>query len=168
MSAELLPSDTTAGISGRFRLPSGTLEKGRSQPKRTTPKRHGKDPKLARRLAQGVATFLVALGDVAVFYGVFVSPAFRSLTLENGATAAMALLIGCFTLPKTKRLELRPQINLLVCLIVLALTPWTYQLGNEKEAAGMDLATGFNFVFEIFLAVLLYRLAATFKPKCQA
>ncbi len=165
MSAELPPSDTSAGTSGRFRLPSGTLEKGRSQPKRTAPKRHSKDPKLARRLAQGVATFLVALGVVAVFYGVAVSPAFRSLTLENGATAAMALLIGCFTLPQTKRLELRPRINLLVCLTVLAVTPWTYQLGNEKEATGMDLATGFNFLFEIFLAVLLYRLAAAFKPR---
>jgi hypothetical protein len=30
-----------------------------------------------------------ALGVVAVFYGATVSPAFRSLTLENGATAAM-------------------------------------------------------------------------------
>lgn len=165
MSAEVPSGDCSTGTSERFRLPSGALEKGRSQPKPTAPKRRNTDPKFARRLAQGVATFLVALGVVAVFYGATVSPAFRSLTLENGATAAMALLIGCFTLPQPKRLELRPRTNLLVCLIVLAVTPWTYQLGNEKEAAGMDLATGFNFLFEVFLAVLLYRLAATMKPR---
>lgn len=94
MSAEVPSGDCSTGTSERFRLPSGALEKGRSQPKRTAPKRRNTDPKFARRLAQGVATFLVALGVVAVFYGATVSPAFRSLTLENGATAAMALLIG--------------------------------------------------------------------------
>lgn len=117
-----------------------------------------------RSLALGLATFLVALGVVAMIYGVIVSASFRDLTLENGTTAAVALLIGCFTLPLPQRLNLRPNANLFVCLVMLAVTPWTYQLGNQKEAAGMDLATGFNFVFEVFLAVVLYRLAA----RCSA
>jgi len=146
--------------SQRFRLPSGNIEQGRSQPKRTSPKRTGPPQHLLRRLALGLATFLVSLGLVAVIYGIAVSPAFRELTLENGTTAAVALLIGCFTLPLTKRLALSLQRNLLVCIAVLAITPWTYQLGNQQELAGMDLAPGFNFVFEILLAVLLYRLAS--------
>jgi hypothetical protein len=143
----------------RFRLPSGNIEYGRSQPKRTTPKRH-KSQQLLKRLALGVATFLVSLGLVAFVYGVVVSPAFRDLTLENGTTAAVALLIGCFTLPLPKRLALSRQRNLLVCIAVLAITPWTYQLGNQQELAGMELAPGFNFVFEILLAVLFYRFVA--------
>jgi hypothetical protein len=44
-------------------------------------------------------------------------------------------------------------------MVLLAVTPWTYQLGNQQELAGMELAPGFNFVFEILLAVVLYRLA---------
>ena len=143
----------------RFRLPSGNIEYGRSQPKRTAPKRH-KSQQLLKRLALGVATFLVSLGLVAFVYGVVVSPVFRDLTLENGTTAAVALLIGCFTLPLSKRLALSRQRNLLVCIALLAITPWTYQLGNQQELAGMELAPGFNFVFEILLAVLLYRLVA--------
>lgn len=144
----------------RFRLPSGNIEQGRSQPKRSAPKRQGSQQQLLRRLALGLATFLISLGLVAVIYGFAISPAFGELTLENGTTAAVALLIGCFTLPLAKRLTLSPQRNLMVCVAVLAITPWTYQLGNQKELAGMDLATGFNFVFEILLAVLLYRLAS--------
>ena len=50
------------------------------------------------------------------------------------------------------------------CLTVIALTPWSYQLGNRLEDSGMDLATGFNFLFEIELAVVLYRFAAR-QPK---
>lgn len=145
--------------SERFRLPSGNIEHGRSQPKRTAPKRR-KSQQLFKRLALGLATFLVSLGVVAVVHSVVVSPEFRDLTLENGTTAAVALLIGCFTLPIEKRLTLSRHKNLLVCIAVLAITPWTYQLGNQKELAGMDLAPGFNFVFEILLAVLLYRIAS--------
>ncbi len=153
--------------SDRFRLPSGALEKGRSQPKRTPPKRRSDNPQLLRRLALGLATFLIALGLVAVVYGVVISAPFRDLTLENGTTAAIALLIGCFTLPLPQRLNLKPKVNLLICLLVLAITPWTYQLGNQKEAAGMDLATGFNFIFEVFLAVVLYRLAAIYSARAR-
>ncbi len=143
----------------RFRLPSGNIEYGRSQPKRTAPKRR-ESQQLLKRLALGLATFLVSLGLVAIVYDVVVSSGFRDLTLENGTTAAVALLIGCFTLPLEKRLALSRHKNLLVCIAVLAITPWTYQLGNQKELAGMDLAPGFNFVFEILLAVLLYRVAS--------
>lgn len=144
----------------RFRLPSGNIEYGRSQPKRVAPKRSDSKQQVVKRLALGLATFLVSLGLVAGIYGLAVSPGFRELVLENGTTAAVALLIGCFTLPLPKRLALSPQRNLLVCLVVLAITPWTYQLGNQQELAGIDLAPGFNFVFEILLAVLLYRLAS--------
>lgn len=157
------PEGRISGPSERFRLPTGALEKGRSQPKRTAPKRRSANPQLIRRIALGVATFLIALGLVSGVYGLAVSSDFGHLALENGTTAAIALLIGCFTLPVNKRLALRPQINLLVCLIVLSVTPWTYQYGNLAEAAGMDLATGFNFLFEIFFAVLLYQLAAGYK-----
>jgi cation transport ATPase len=143
----------------RFRLPSGDIEHGRSQPKRTAPRRR-ESQQLLKRLALGLATFIVSLGLVALFYGVVVSPEFRGLTLENGTTAAVALLIGCFTLPSAKRIALNRQVNLLVCIALLAITPWTYQLGNEKELAGMSLAPGFNFVFEILLAVTLYRIAS--------
>lgn len=145
--------------SERFRLPPGNIEYGRSQPKRTAPKRR-ESQQLLKRLALGLATFLVSLGVVALVYGVAVSPEFRDLTLENGTTAAVALLIGCFTLPLAKRLALHRQTNLLVCIAVLAITPWTYQLGNQQELAGMELAPGFNFVFEILLAVFLYRIAS--------
>lgn len=150
---------SVSNSSERFRLPSGKIEHGRSQPKRTAPKRR-ESQQLLKRLALGLATFLVSLGAVALVYGLFVSPAFRDLTLENGTTAAVALLIGCFTLPLAKRLALTRQKNLLVCIVVLAITPWTYQLGNQQELAGMDLAPGLNFVFEILLAALLYQLVA--------
>lgn len=79
----------------------------------------------------------------------------------------MALLIGCFALPADHRISLAPRSNLLVCLTVVAITPWTYQLGNRLEDAGMDLATGFNFVFEVLLAVALYRLAARRETQAQ-
>lgn len=143
----------------RFSLPSGHIDQGRSQPKRTAPKRRSSQH-LLRRVALAVSTFLVSLIVIAVVYGFAISPAFRELTLENGTTAAVALLIGCFTLPLSKRVALSPRRNLLVCIAVLSITPWTYQLGNQQELAGVDLAPGFNFVFEILLAVLLYRLAS--------
>jgi len=156
------------GPSERFRLPDGALEKGRSQPKRTPPKKPLSDPQLLKRIALGLATFFVALGLVAIVNGLMVSADFRDLTLENAPTAAIALLIGCFTLSLEKRLALRPSVHLVVCLLVLSITPWTYQLGNQEEAAGMDLATGFNFLFEIFLAVTLYHLFAGLKPRHPA
>lgn len=146
--------------SQRFKLPSGNIEQGRSQPKRISPKRRGSQKHLVRRLALGFATFVVSLSLVATVYGFVVSPAFRALTLENGTTAAVALLIGCFTLPLARRQALHPQANLLVCIALLAITPWSYQLGNQQELAGMDLAPGFNFVFEVALAIVLYRLAS--------
>ena len=149
------------GSGQRFQLPTGRIEYGRSQPKRIPPKRRGSQQQLIKRLSLGLATFLISLGLVAVVYGVAVSGDFRDLTLENGTTAAVALLIGCFTLPLSQRLALSLERNLLVCLVVLAVTPWTYQLGNQMELTGTDLAPGFNFVFEVLLAVVLYRLAAT-------
>ena len=145
----------------RFTLPNDAIPAGRSQPKRVPPSRDRNDnPPLLRIIARGVATFGIALVTVSVIYGVLVSPDFRSICLENGSTAAIALLIGCFSLPAAKRVMLDPRKNLIVCLAVLAITPWTYQLGNRWENAGVDLATGFNFIFEILLAAALYRLAA--------
>lgn len=151
-------------IRQRFDLPSDTIAPGRSQPKRLPPKRYQGGLGLARRIALAVATFAVALGLVSALYGQFISSDFGSLSFENGTTAAVALLIGCFTLPSAQRIALSQRRNLGVCLAVIAVTPWTYQLGNRLEDAGMDLATGFNFLFEIALAVALYRLAA-WQPK---
>ena len=151
-------------IRQRFDLPDEAIAPGRSQPKRLPPKRYQGGLRLARRIALGAATFAVALGIVSTLYGLLVAPDFGSLSFENGTTAAVALLIGCFALPSAQRIALSPRRNLWVCLAVIALTPWTYQLGNRLEDAGMDLATGFNFLFEIALAVVLYRLAAR-QPK---
>lgn len=144
----------------RFNLPADDIAPGRSQPKRVPPPHRDGNSQLLRRIARGIATFVIALTVASISYGLIVSPAFRSLSFENGTTAAVALLIGCFTLPATQRLALTPRGNLFVCLALLAITPWTYQLGNRLEDAGMDLATGVNFIFEILLAVGLYRLAA--------
>lgn len=165
----------TAGRSGqspsgddrqRFELPDSDIEPGRSQPKRLPPRRDG-NSNIARRIAWSVAAFAISLGAVSVVYGPLVSADFRSVSLENGTTAAMALLIGCFALPAERRAALSPRSNLLVCLAVVAITPWTYQLGNRLEDAGMDLATGFNFVFEVLLAVVLYRVAAHLDKRPQ-
>lgn len=160
MPSEGGSDSTSERTTERYRLPSGNIEQGRSQPKRTSPKRGGPQKQVLKRVALGLATFLVSLGIVSVVNGLVVSPAFRALTLENGTTAAVALLIGCFTLPAPRRQALGPRVNLLVCVTLLAITPWTYQLGNQQELAGLDLAPGFNFVFEILLAVVLYRLAS--------
>lgn len=159
----------TAGLSGkspsrddrqRFALPEDDIAPGRSQPKRVPPARRDANPQLIRRIAWGVATFAISLTSVSAIYGLIVSPAFRSVSLENGTTAAMALLIGCFALPAPQRKALTPRAHLLVCTGILAITPWTYQWGNHLDAAGVDLATGFNFVFEIALAAAAYRLVA--------
>lgn len=155
---------STRSAASRFTLPTGDISPGRSQPKRIAPKR-GASKQLTWRVAMGVATFGVSLALVAVVYGLMVSASFRGVTLENGTTAAVALLIGCFTLSSTQRAQLSSQRNLWVCVAVLAITPWTYQLGNTEEAAGMDLATGFNFIFEILLATVFYRLAARLPHK---
>ena len=144
----------------RYTLPADDIAPGRSQPKRVPPTRRDGNSQLLRGIAKGIATFIIALTVVSISYGWIVSPAFRSLSFENGTTAAVALLIGCFTLPVTQRLSLTPRANLFVCLTLLAVTPWTYQLGNRLEETGMDLATGINFIFEILLAIGLYRLAA--------
>lgn len=150
----------------RFTLPASDIAPGRSQPKRVPPPRRDGNPQLLRRIAMGVATFVIALAIVSISYGLVVSAAFRSLSFENGTTAAIALLIGCFTLPAAQRLALTPRGNLFVCLAVLAITPWTYQLGNRLEETGMDLATGVNFIFEVLLAIGLYRWAARRPRPC--
>lgn len=144
----------------RFELPSGEIEVGRSRPKRIPPPRSNGNANFLYRAAFGVATFAITLVIVALIYGFTVSVVFRDVALENGTTAAVALLIGCFALPTSQRLKLSQRLNALVCFIVIAITPWTYQLGNRMEEAGTDLATGFNFIFEILLAVFLYRLTA--------
>lgn len=148
--------------SARFDLPVGELSPGRSQPKRTPPKRRDTNAHLLRRAAMGAATFAVSLAITTVAYRLLVSPDFGDAALENGTTAAIALLIGCFTLPTGRRRDLPLMSNLLVCLLFLALTPWAYQLGNDMDARGNDLANGFNFLFEVLLAVVMYRLAARF------
>lgn len=144
----------------RFQLPVGKIAPGQSQPKRVPPKRRGTNPRLVQRIALGVATFAISLTLVAIVYRFGVSPVFGDVALENGTTAAVALLIGYFALPALQQRRLNPRTHLGVCLTVLAITPWTYQLGNQLETSGMDLATGFNFIFEVLLAVSLYRLAA--------
>ena len=144
----------------RFELPVGDISPGRSQPKRVAPKRRDGNNQFVQRAALAVATFGVALALVGFIYRFSISAEFGDVAFENGTTAAIALLIGCFALPAARRVQLSARANLLVCLAVLAITPWTYRLGNQLEAGGMDLATGFNFVFEVLLAGLLYRLAA--------
>lgn len=144
----------------RFDLPPSDVPAGRTQPKRMPPPRRSNSGRLLQRAALGGATFIVALTLVSLLYGILVTPTFRGVAFENGTTAAIALLIGCFTLSAAQRHALPDRHNLLICLIVVAVTPWTYQLGNQLADAGMDLATGMNFLFEIVLAVVLYRLAA--------
>jgi hypothetical protein len=146
----------------RFALPDNDIAPGRSQPKRVPPPRRDGNPHLIRRIAWGVATFAVSLAVATAFYRLSVSPAFGNVCLENGSTAAIALLIGCFSLSSAQRLGLEPRQHLFVSLAVLAITPWSYQLGNRLVDTGTDLATGFNFVFEILLAAVLYRLASRY------
>ena len=159
----------TAGPSGpsptqddrsRFALPESPIETGRSQPKRLPPKRRDGSLGLVRRIALGVATFAIALATVSIGYGLLVSENFGGLSFENGVTAAIALLIGYFALSAAQRHRLNQRRHLGICLVVTAVTPWTYQLGNRLEGTGMDLAPGFNFLFEVVLAIGLYRLAA--------
>jgi hypothetical protein len=160
MSSGSAGSPETRTEATRFELPEGCIAPGRSQPKRVAPKRQQDQGQVVRRVALGVATFGVSLALVGVIYRFSVSHAFGDVAFENGTTAAIALLIGCFALPAERRRALGSRAHLLVCLVVLAVTPWTYQIGNQMEASGMDLATGFNFVFEVLLAGVLYRVAA--------
>lgn len=153
------PSQTREDRS-RFALPEAPIETGRSQPKRLPPKRRDGSSGLVRRIALGVATFAIALAAVSVFYGLVISEDFGGISFENGVTAAIALLIGHFTLSAAQRPRLNERRHLGICLIVTAITPWTYQLGNRLESNGMNLAPGFNFLFEVVLAIALYRLAA--------
>lgn len=153
----------------RFALPETPIETGRSQPKRLPPKRRDSSLGLVRRIALGVATFAFALATVSFGYGLLVSESFGGLSFENGVTAAIALLIGHFTLSAAQRNALNPRRQLGVSLAVTAVTPWTYQLANHLGSTGMDLAPGFNFLFEIALAIMLYRLAARqTKPETAA
>lgn len=160
MSSGSTGSPETRTDAARFELPEGNIGPGRSQPKRTPPKRRDGNSQLVQRVALGVATFGASLAIVGLIYRFTLSPAFGDVAFENGTTAAIALLIGCFALPAGQRQALGSRAHLIVCLSVLAITPWTYQLGNQLESAGMDLATGFNFVFEVLLAAVLYRVAA--------
>lgn len=160
MSSGSAGSPETRSESARYELPAGDISPGRSQPKRVAPKRRQGQSQLVQRVALGVATFGIALALVGFIYRFSISPAFGDMAFENGTTAAIALLIGCFALPTERRLRLGSRAHLLVCLVVLSITPWTYQLGNQLEASGVDLATGFNFVFEVLLAAVLYRVTA--------
>lgn len=161
-------SDPSAHSEGsppaRFDLPSSDVAPGRSQPKRSPPKRRVRDPRLLRRIALSVAIFLISLALVTGLYHVLVSAVFGGIALENGTTAAVALLIGCFTLPTAQRKTLTSQQHLIVCLVLLATTPWTYQYANQLDDAGVDLANGFNFLFEILFAVVLYQLTRRWQP----
>ena len=60
----------------------------------------------------------------------------------------------------TKRLALDTRQHLAACVILLATTPWTFELGNQMNDAGIWIAPGLNFVFEILLAIVIYRRLA--------
>ena len=145
----------------RFALPVGKIALGRSQPKRKPPQRRTGNPQLLQRIASGVAAFGVALVLVSIGYALLISMPFAEVVFENGATtAAVALLIGCFALPAARRVALNTKQHLAACIAVLTLTPWAYDLSNQMNDAGAWIAPGLNFVFEILLAVLIYRLIA--------
>lgn len=152
----------------RFELPQGDIALGRSQPKRAAPRRNGANQQMLRRVALGIATFAISLAVVGIAYRVFISNEFSQMVIENGTTSAIALLIGCFSLPASRRQQLGLQQNLLVCLSILAITPWTYQWGNRWADNGVDLATGFNFMFEVALAIVAYRLASRLSQNTAA
>lgn len=145
----------------RFALPAGNIAPGRSQPKRKLPQRRAGNPQLLQRVASGVAAFGAALALVTIGYALLISPPFAEVVFENGATtAAVALLIGCFALPAARRMALNTKHHLAACIAVLTVTPWVYDLSNQMNDAGAWIAPGLNFVFEILLAVLIYRLIA--------
>lgn len=145
----------------RFALPAGNIAPGRSQPKRKLPQRRAGNPQLLQRIASGIAAFGVALALVTIGYALLISPPFAEVVFENGATtAAVALLIGCFALPAARRMALNTKHHLAACIAVLTVTPWVYDLSNQMNDAGAWIAPGLNFVFEILLAVLIYRLIA--------
>lgn len=164
MEKSEIKTNFTEKTKQRFRLPSEEIEYGRSQPKRTPPKRRGSQKDLLRRIALSIATFLISLALISFAYGLFISRDFFELSLENGTTAAIALLIGCFALPLQRRVDLNLRRNTAVCFMLLIVTPWTYQVGNQMEQLGHELAPGFNFVFEIALAVALYRIVSKSSP----
>ena len=145
----------------RFALPAGDTAAGRSQPKRRPPHRRAGNPQVLHRVAKGVATFGISLVLVASGYALMVSKAFAEVVFENGAsTAAVALLIGCFALPSSRRIALDTRQHLAACVILLATTPWTFELGNQMNDAGIWIAPGLNFVLEILLAIVIYRRLA--------
>jgi len=149
----------------RFALPADDVEPGRSQPKRQPPPRREGSRRLVHRLAWGVATFGISLTLVSVGYRLLVSESFADIAFENGATTgAVALLIGYFSLPNTRRNALDPRRNLTACVLILAATPWSYALSNNLNDAGNWMAPGLNFIFEIALAAGLYQLIARRSP----
>ncbi len=145
----------------RFALPADDVAPGRSQPKRKPPPRRDGNPQLLHRVARGVATFGISLALVTISYRLLVSKDFAEAVFENGATtASVALLIGCFALPITRRKALKVKQHLVACLATLAITPWPYVFSNRLNDSGSWMAPGFNFIAEIFLAVIVYRLIA--------
>lgn len=159
--------DSSRDDQQRFVLPDD-VRPGRSLPKRTPPARRSGDNELIQSIAWAVVVFGVSLVSVSLFYGLFISRAFAEVVFENGATTAlMALLIGCFSLPTPLRKALKPKQQLVACLAILAITPWTYLLGNHLDDAGNWMAPGLNFIFEVFLAVVVYRLLARRLPRSQ-
>ena len=161
MAARSSGQDSSRDDRQRFALPADDVAPGRSQPKRKPPPRRDGNPQLLHRIAWGVATFGISLALVSVGYGLMVSEAFAEIVFENGATtAAVALLIGCFSLPAAQRQALKPRQNLAACVLILATTPWTYVLSNNLNDAGNWMAPGLNFIFEILLAAVAYRLIA--------
>ena len=152
----------------RYALPADDVAPGRSQPKRQPPPRRRGNPQLLHRVARGVATFAISLGLVTLSYRLLVSKPFAEVVFENGATtASVALLIGCFALPAVRRKELSTKQHVVACLVILATTPWAYLLSNNLNDTGFWMAPGFNFIFEILLSAMIYRLIARRSPATQ-
>ncbi len=153
----------------RFALPADDIAPGRSQPKRKPPSRRDGKPQLLHRVARGVATFGISLALVTTCYGLLVSEDFAQTVFENGATtASVALLIGCFALPIARRKALNVRQHLVACLAILAATPWPYALSNHLNDSGNWMAPGLNFLAEILLAVIAYRLIARRHPATRS
>ena len=74
------------GQAERYRLPSGNIEQGRSQPKRSSPRRVGSQKQLLKRLALGVATFFVALEE---------SPPGKSLRFSESIFVWISIRMRC-------------------------------------------------------------------------
>lgn len=165
MTAESSGQASSRDDQQRFALPADNIAPGRSQPKRKPPPRRDGNPQLLHRVARGVATFAISLGLVTIAYGLLASKDLAEIVFENGATtASIALLIGCFALPVAYRKALNTKQHLVACLAILATTPWTYVLSNRLNDSGSWMAPGINFIFEILLAAVLYRLLARRTP----